>query len=177
MLTELFKTEERLKILYYIMYRDEFTVTEVSRETKVSKGLVSRYLAYLDEKRLIKRSGRMYLLEDSSETRAIKTILNLERIHLEKLDLEWASSSGLFGSWASGTNTHESDVDIWVMMDKYPSEHSLSILNRDLRKMTGSKVNLLILTQEKLDRIKSDDVPLYNSLLRNSIILKGEKLG
>ena len=176
MLTELFKTEERLKILYYIMYKDEFTVVEVSKETKVSKGLVSRYLAYLNEKNLVERSGRIYLFKDSAITRAIKTILNLDRIQLEKLDLKWASSLGLFGSWASGTNTHESDVDLWVSVDKYPSEPGLSIFHRDLKIMTGSEVNLLILTPEKLERIKSQDVPFYNSLLKNSIILKGEKL-
>ncbi len=33
MLTELFKTKERLKILYYIMYQKSFAVSQVSKET------------------------------------------------------------------------------------------------------------------------------------------------
>lgn len=33
MLTELFKTAERVKILYYVMYRDTFAANQVSKET------------------------------------------------------------------------------------------------------------------------------------------------
>jgi hypothetical protein len=38
------------------------------------------------------------------------------------------------------------------------------------------EVNMLVLTGEKVERIKRTDMPFYNSLVRTSIILKGESL-
>ncbi len=177
MLTELFKTSERLKILYNILYEDEFTVMKVSKETGVSKGLVSRYLNNLKDENLLEKSGRVYSLKDDAQTRAIKILLNLDLIHLEILDHSWASSLGIYGSWASGTNTHRSDLDLWVKVNKYPSEYMLSKFSREMMKMTGNEVNLIVLTPDKLEILKKTDQPFYNSLLRNSIILKGEPLG
>lgn len=176
MITELFKTGERVRILYYIMFRSRFTVVKVSKETKVSKGLVSRYLNFLKDEGLLERSNRTYKLKDTAKTRAIKLLLNLNRIDLEKLDLSWVSSLGIFGSWASGTNTQESDVDIWIKVDQYPSEYQLSQVQKEFMNMTDSEVNMVILTPQKFERIKKTDKPFYNALIRNSIILKGEPL-
>jgi len=49
MLTELFKTKERVRIISYILYQESFTVNMVSNETGITKGLVSRYLKYVHE--------------------------------------------------------------------------------------------------------------------------------
>ena len=83
---------------------------------------------------------------------------------------------GIFGSWAEGTNTYESDLDMWIMVDPYPSEHELARLQKDIRTMAGVEVNMLVLTDEKVERIKRTDLPFYNSLVRTSIILKGESI-
>ncbi len=176
MLTELFKTQKRVEILNYVLYNNKSTVTGVSRETEVSKGLVSRFLKYLESSGLLKKSGKSYKPKDSEKTKAIKVLLNLEKINLDSDSLDWAESIGIYGSWASGTNTSESDFDVYVKVKEYPSEYEISKLNRDLRNMTQSEVNMLILTPEKLETIKNNDKPFYNSLLRNSIILKGEAL-
>jgi predicted nucleotidyltransferase len=176
MLSELFKTEKRVEILYYVLYHDISTVTEISRETGVSKGLVSRFLDYLKNNGLLERHGRKYCLNDTTKAREIKVLLNLDKIDLDQRNLDWADAIGIYGSWASGTNTIESDFDIWVKVEKYPPEQKISLLNKNLRAMTESEVNMLILTPEKLETLKNTDKPFYNSLLRNSIILKGESL-
>ncbi len=176
MLTELFKTEKRVEILYYVLYHDLSSVTEISKETGVSKGLVSRFLDYLKNKGLLERQGMKYHPKGSAKERKIKILLNLDKIDLNQCDLDWADTIGIYGSWASGTNTSESDFDIWIKVKKYPPEQKISQLNKDLRTMTNSEVNMLILTPEKLETLKNTDKPFYNSLLRNSIILKGESL-
>lgn len=176
MLTELFKTRERVKILNYTFYTDKSSVTEISRETKVSKGLVSRFMKYLEKTGLIEKYGRTYHPKVNEKTRAIKVLLNLEKIDLDLDTLDWADSIGIYGSWASGENTFESDFDVWVFVKKYPSEYKISKLHKDLQDMAQSEVNMLILTPEKLERLKNTDKPFYNSILRNSIILKGESL-
>jgi predicted nucleotidyltransferase len=176
MLTELFKTEERAKILSYVMFHNAFSVAEVSKTTGITKGLVSRYLHSLMEHGLLQREGRMYSPLDGAPSRAIKLLLNLERIDLSALNLSYTKGLGLYGSWAKGTNHQESDLDVWIKADSLPPENNLAKMQRDLSLQTSSEVNLLVLTPEKLERLKKEDPPFYNSLIMNSVTLKGETL-
>lgn len=176
MLTELFKTKERTSILRYVMYHDSFRAVDVSTETGVTKGLVSRYLHVLVLRGLVQKSGGMYSPHDCALCRALRLLLNLERIDLLALSLGSASGIGLYGSWAMGTNDQKSDLDFWIKADSLPDQNVLARLQRDLSVQTGSEVNLLMLTPEKLDRIRREDPPFYNSLFFNSVTLKGEPI-
>jgi len=102
--------------------------------------------------------------------------MNLENIKIDSLDLGWVKGMGVFGSWAAGTNTYESDFDSWVLVEAYPSEFELAQLQKDLRLMTGAEVNMIVLTRGKLEDLKATDPPFYNSLVRRSLVLKGESL-
>ncbi len=176
MLTELFKTKERVRIISYILYHKSFTVNQVSNETGITKGLVSRYLKYVYGVGLFTKIKNTYQPIDCVHTRAIKLLLNLNKINIKSLDISWTTGIGIFGSWAQGTNTHESDLDIWVKVDAYPTEYQLARLQRDISAMAGVEVNMLVLTPEKIKSIKIADQPFYNSLLRTSIVLKGGSL-
>jgi len=176
MLTELFKTKERAKILHYVMFRSAFSVAEVSRATGITKGLVSRYLRCLVEHGLLQKEGRKYSPLDGAHSRAIKLLLNLERIDLSALSLGSAKGLGLYGSWARGTNHQDSDMDVWIRVDILPPESELARMQRDLGLQAGSEVNLLVLTPEKLKSLKREDPPFYNSLVMNSVTLKGEPI-
>jgi len=102
--------------------------------------------------------------------------LNLERIDRSALSLGSARGLGLYGSWARGTNHQESDLDVWIRADSLPPESVLARLQRDLSLQADSEVNLLVLTPEKLERLKIDDAPFYNSLVMSSVTLIGEPL-
>ncbi len=176
MLTELFKTEERAKILHYVMFRSSFSVAEVSRATGITKGLVSRYLRCLVEHGLLQKEGRKYSPRDIAYSRAVKLLLNLEKIDLSALSLGSAKGLGLYGSWARGTNHQDSDLDVWLRADSLPPEGELAMLQKDLSLQAGVEVNLMVLTPEKLERLKREDPPFYNSLVMNSVTLKGEPI-
>jgi predicted nucleotidyltransferase len=176
MLIELFKTEERAKVLRYAMFRNSFICSEVSRATGVTKGLVSRYLRLLEEYGLLQKDGRKYSAHDGAHSRAIKLLLNLEKIDLSTLSLGSARGLGLYGSWARGTNHQESDLDVWIRADSLPAESELARLQKDLSWQVDCEVNLLVLTPEKLERLKREDKPFYNSLVMGSVTLKGESL-
>jgi predicted nucleotidyltransferase len=176
MLVELFKTEERARILRHVMFSNDFTVSEVSRTTGIKKGLVSRYLRHLEELGMVQRDGRRYSPLGGALSRAVKLLLNLENIDLSSLSLGNAKGLGLYGSWARGMNGRDSDLDVWISAEVLLSESDLARLQRDLSLQTGSEVNLLALTPEKLERIKRDDPPFFNSLIMNSMTLKGEPL-
>lgn len=173
MLTELFKTKERVRIISYIMYQKNFTVNLVTNETGVTKGLVSRYLRYAHGVGLFTKIKNTYQPIDCAHTRAIKLLLNLNKINIKSLDISWTAGIGIFGSWAQGANTYESDLDIWVKVDAYPTEYQMARLQRDISAMAGVEVNMFVLTPEKIRSIKIADQPFYNSLLRTSIVLKG----
>lgn len=143
MLSELFKTEERSKILHYVMFQSSFGVAEVSRATGITKGLVSRYLRCLMEHGLLQKEGRRYSPLDGAHSRAIKLLLNLEKIDLSALSLGSAKGLGLYGSWARGTNHQDSDLDVWLRADSLPPESELARLQNDLSMKAGVEVNLL----------------------------------
>ena len=125
---------------------------------------------------LAAKKGREYSPQDGARCRAIRLLLNLERIDLSALSLVSARGIGLYGSWARGTNDQESDLDVWIKADSLPGQSILARLQRDLSIQTGSEVNLLTLTPEKLERLKIEDPPFYNSLVMDSVTLKGEGL-
>ena len=51
------QTEERACILSYVMFRKSFRAVEVSRDTGVTKGLVSRYLRILELQGLLQKKA------------------------------------------------------------------------------------------------------------------------
>jgi predicted nucleotidyltransferase len=87
-----------------------------------------------------------------------------------------ARGLGLYGSWARGTNHQGSDLDVWIRADSLPPETELARLQKNLSLQVDSEVNLLVLTPEKLERLKREDPPFYNSLVYNSVILKDESI-
>lgn len=176
MLVELFKTEERVEILRHVMFSSGYTVSEVSRTIGINKGLVSRYLRYLEKQGLVQRDGRRYSPLDGALPRVVKLLLNLESIDLSSLNLGAAKGLGLYGSWAKGTNRQDSDLDVWIRAEVQPSENDLARLQRDLSLQTGSEVDLLVLTPKKLERIKREDPPFYSALITCPVTLKGEPL-
>jgi hypothetical protein len=50
------------------------------------------------------------------------------------------------------------------------------LLQKDLSLQSDREVNLLVPTSEKLERLKREDPPFYNSLYMNSVTLIGESL-
>ena len=92
------------------------------------------------------------------------------------LDLpEWAKGIGCYGSFAEGTNSIGSDLDLFVFVENYSGELELKTakLERDTEKITGTETNILILTPGKLQDMQKNDTPFYNSLMRTAITLRG----
>lgn len=176
MLSQLFKTTKRVKILETVLKRNKSTVTQITKETGISKGLVSRYLTLMKDQHFLEREEQTYHLKNHARTRALKRLLNLENLIWDDISPKWAKSAGLYGSWASGTNTEQSDVDVWIKVASYPTEEELNQLYKKIKNITTTEVNMLILTKEKLEQIKKIDPPFYHSLQKNSLLLKGEPL-
>ncbi len=175
MLSELLSSEERIRLLRYVLTHSPARVSEAARETGVNKGLASRYLALLVKEGYLERTDRDFSWIDDSKTRSLKAFLNVEALEKQVFLPEWALGIGLYGSWASGTNTSESDL--WLLVENIGPETELAVakLERDLGAAIGCEVTVLLLTRDKLAALRDDDPPFYMSLMRETKPLAGEE--
>ena len=175
MIYDLFSSKERIKILEFVLYRETSTVTTASQELSVSKGLVSQFLSHLQKVGILYRKMG-YHPTDHVLTRAVKILLNINRIDLAKIKKKpFIRGIGLYGSWAHGTNVVNSDLDVWIKVGSYPDEKELADLVKILRQMTHTDVQLLVLSPQKLEQVKKDK-PFFSSLYHGSLLLWGEPL-
>ena len=172
---KIFSSPQRVKILEFVLYRETSTVTLVSRELSVSKGLVSQFLSYLQRLGIL-HYEKGYHPTNHVMTRVIKIFLNINKIDISKIKKKsFIKGIGLYGSWAHGTNIINSDLDIWIKIDSYSDEKELAHLVKILREMTHADVQLLVLTPQKFDQIKKDE-PFFSALYNGSLLLWGELL-
>ncbi|WP_321421826.1 helix-turn-helix domain-containing protein [uncultured Methanobacterium sp.] len=100
-LTHLFKTSERMKILETVLKKEKITVSQITRETGVSKGMVSRYLKTMKEKNFLHREKQTYYIINHARTRALKILMGLQQLKWDEISPIWVESAGLYGSMAS----------------------------------------------------------------------------
>jgi len=175
-LVRLFGSKERMKILEHAMLRENLRVTTIARELGLSKGLVSGYLGLLQDSGLVQETMKGNLSPtDNPAARQIKRLLNMVRIYPRRLNKKGILGMGIYGSWAEGTNTIDSDADIWLKVKEYPSQEYLAVLSAELRKMLGCEIRLLVLTPSKTREVTKDGV-FFSSLRSHSILLWGEDI-
>lgn len=169
-------TKERLRILLYILYKkDEINITEVAKETGVSKGLVSNFFRILAKEKILVRKKRKFRVNDNLKVKALKIFLNLYRVD-ENLfrKFKFIRGVGIYGSFVKGENSEKSDIDMWILINK-TSEENLAKLSKELKRKYGN-VKPLYLTEEKLKTLKEKDKVFYYSLVFGSINIYGEKI-
>lgn len=174
-ISEILKTEDRIAVLRYASVNTSFTATDVVASTRKTKGFVSRYLNLLLKAGYITSQGRNYFWVDNAETQSLKRYLNIQLL-MSVLKLpEWAKGIGCYGSFVKGTNNTDSDLDLFVFVEKYSYELEIKAakIERNTEKVIGSETNILILTEDKLMEMQENDQPFYNSLIRTAVTLRG----
>jgi len=177
MLSELFSTKERVMILELVLTEKGLTNSEISNRAGLNKGLVSIYLRKMEGWGLVEKIGRRYVFRSTPLVKQLKILINLANLKdaLERLSQD-IISLGVYGSYASGDNTSDSDIDIWVYMDR-SDNIVIGELSRRISEMSGHEVNIIVLTDEKLKSLKRSDGPFYTSLLNGSIVMYGDGFG
>jgi predicted DNA-binding transcriptional regulator len=80
-LNVLFSSKDRIRILEGIVFRESvFGVSEISRELKLSKGLISKYLNSLTREGLLKKSNGKFAVDNNANTRTVRILLNINSI-------------------------------------------------------------------------------------------------
>jgi len=170
-INELMSTEERIKILGDVLFKESIKVSETARRLKLSKGLVSKYFDILLKGDVLKKKGFVFLVKENYKVRGLKIMFNVLGLPQIFGKYKFVRGAGLYGSAAKGMNTIESDLDLWIKVDK-TKEEELARLNSELSEKVKN-VNVLILDEEKIKEIKKDEM-FYYSLFFGSVILYGE---
>ena len=173
-LSALFRTGERIALLRAALTAPSCTVQQLAAKTRLSKGLVSPYLALLEREGLLVRKDRIFTVKNSSWTEAVKRLLNIDRVSSVFRQPAWALGIGMYGSWAEGTNTDESDLDLWVLCASRPTGVKVAEIEREVSRALSVEVHLLVSTPEKMETMKETDEPFYRSFTKQSITLEGE---
>ncbi len=175
MIHRIASTEKRERILEHILEMNELGMGEVAKALNVSKGLVSLYLTELMEIGLVKKKGRKFVLVSGPELRETKRFLNFWNLREKVLPLwgNWIKALGVYGSFARGKNSKQSDVDVWVFVDD-TDPLKLMEFKEKLEKALEREVDLLVLTRDKMTRLKKENPHLYWSIKLSSLVLWGD---
>lgn len=174
--SELLATKEREAILRAVIYRTEqFGVNQIAKELNLSKGLISKFMRILNKQNVVKQKKRKYELQNNVNIAALRLFLNLTDFNPDLFkQFDFVKSAGIYGSYAKGNNTTESDIDLWVLIEK-TSEEKLANLTSTLKKKY-SKINVLYLTKEKKEELMKKDALFYHSLIFGSLVIYGGAL-
>lgn len=155
----------------------EYYEREVLRLTGVSKGSANKILRQLTDTGLLLRTtrGRMafYVLNSHEATaRQFKILRNTFMLKplVDRLK-PYSKKVVLFGSTSKGTDTKESDVDLFILSsEKQDVSNKISSFNRKLEK----KINPIVVDSNELAKMKREDPPLYDNIDRGTILWQAE---
>ena len=152
-------------------------VRELARQLKLSPAHISNTLTAARKIGIIK-NGKVDLSDPY--VKALKIYLNIKRIVTEniadRLRTLKMAGAGVYGSWANGTNQEESDLDIWIKVERHPGEMKVASVTADIRRAMKRNVQILVLTPERIRRLKTGDQAFYYSLIYGSILICGEAI-
>jgi len=173
-ISKLLSSRERENILSEVLFEEgEISVADVSRTLEISKGFVSKFFSILAAEKIVKKSKNKHIVLDTLKVRSLRILFNLKIFaDFNFGKFPFVRGAGIYGSCAKGENTEDSDVDIWVKIDKR-NEEDLAKLTGSLKRLSG-RISPLYLTKEKLAVLKKEDPPFYDSIVHGSIKLYGE---
>jgi len=152
----------------------EIHVRDIAKKLGVSPGLVSITVNELREKGFVK--GNCVDITNPN-VRAQKILINVETLNniIDFLKKFGVLGVGLYGSYAKGTNTASSDVDLWIKVKKHPDIIKIANLRAQIRNRINVEPSLLFLTNEKISEMREKNPSLYYSLY-HGFVLRGENI-
>ncbi len=164
------------RIIAYVLEHPEapIKVIAIANALKVNKGSVSLAIKKLEAIKVVKNK----LVDLSTPlTRALKILAIVTSITDAKainVINRYAIAAGLYGSSAKGTNTEESDIDIWIRPKHGTSQLKVAELSRTLSMMLHKRVQIVMVNEKRLAAIKEENPNFYYALVFGSIVLLGE---
>ncbi|HIH11803.1 TPA: hypothetical protein HA241_06445 [Candidatus Woesearchaeota archaeon] len=156
----------------------EFHIRELARLTKQNHMTVRSYLnTFVKEGLLHKKKSKLYPTYSANQANKkfinLKIYYNLEMIResklIEELEKEYDFPTIIiFGSYATATNTKESDIDIFILSD-IPTEFNSEPYEKKLKR----KISIHKFTEKEFQTMKTKNSELLNNIC-NGITLAGK---
>lgn len=167
------------KVLNYLLAHPgrHFHEREIARKTGISYGSANGVLNKLHKDGILQQRGegrmRYYSIDTSKtfikELKILNNLLLLEPL-AEKLKAH-AHKVVLFGSWASGTDTDESDIDLFITTSK---EGRIRDLIDKYSNEIGKKIQAIIKTPVDLMSLNDKDKVLMKQVEQGKILWEKE---
>lgn len=152
-------------------------ITEVAKESKTSKASVSLTVKRLTKEEIIKD---WHVNMANPRTRALKILINIDSITKAGMVAKlkpYALGIGIYGSWAKGTNTEASDIDIWIKPKKPFKFTDIGAIIGEIGDGLGVEAQVLVLSKERLEQLGKTNSTFLHSLWFGSMDLYGEAIG
>lgn len=178
MVAKIFPENKTDLITAYVIERPELRIkiTEIAKALKFNKGTVSLAVNKLNVIGIVK--GKKVDLQNPL-TRSLKVLVTITKLidrGTVRMLKGYAIAAGLYGSSAKGTDTSDSDIDLWIKPKTDLSQLEVSALTRKVSSMLNRQVQIIILDKAMLEKIKKENINFYYALVFGSIILFGEKI-
>ena len=169
-------TKKTKKVLYYFIEypEDRIHLRDIARKLNISSSTAKLALEDLKKKELIleEKIANLRMFKSNRESikfKEIKKLINLEEINSLIQNIKGKTniiSLVLFGSYAKGTNTEKSDIDLLLISNKKIHIET---------KLHDKEINLLqYKPYEWKEKIKKD-IPFHKEVIETGIVLEGTK--
>lgn len=191
---QIFGKKSKIKILrFFVLYKKEVTIRELSREIAITPPNVSKVLKELEKEGVIvsKKAGRSILHSLNRNHYLVKNIIlpvfikenqfkkTLAEILKTKLNFP-IESIILFGSVARGEEKPKSDIDLlFIISNKSNSadlEDKVLNLNNQIVKNFGNSISPLIIKTSEFKKKIVKNNKLIKSILKEGEVLQGKMI-
>jgi uncharacterized protein len=170
----------RITTFFCLNPNTKLNIGEISRELNISKSSVKLTCDFLETEKLIvsqnQSNQRLFTLNNQyflvKELKKIVALSNFKEAGIESISKNEVCLA-IFGSFASGTFNEDSDLDILLIGEKN------NIVEQQLTKFTNSiknEVQLVTYSFVTWEKMKKEKDSFSESILKNNILIKGEKL-
>lgn len=156
-------------------YREKFYVREIARVLDMGLGTASETLGRLTDAGLLHREKRGCLVMyqaamESTLLREMKICATLIELNPLILQLNGIVTRViLFGSTATGEDTHESDIDLFVeTMDTSRVDEVVTVRQATLER----KISPIIITPGEFRSLKTTDPALHTRILSGKLLIE-----
>ncbi|HIH29999.1 TPA: hypothetical protein HA243_01250 [Candidatus Micrarchaeota archaeon] len=178
-ISQLVSRKERVKLLEHLLFHpsEEIIPNRLAKKVGVSRSHAHKYVNILRKAGLVK--GKR--LQETPMLQSVRTLFNVVKIDDADVDgilkrhFPKMSGWGVFGSFASGTNAEESDLDIWLKAGTEPEDLEIARAKKEVGEKLGVPVDIIAATPKRLENFRAKSDAFYFSIY-NGKIMWGEGL-
>ncbi len=175
----LFRTKGQILILklFFLNPGKEFYLTDIARRIGLSPSYVAKELHKIGRLGLVSRreEGNLVLFKAAKSViyEELKRIFLkyelLDEIVAEELPKERIQYALIYGSFAQGTETESSDIDLFIVGEI--KEEVILDLVRRIEGKTGREINYILWSESEFKKKLKQKVPLLKNIMANPIMM------